>query len=1190
MTDPNPIYRNKRRNYYSDKSTDSFPIGSIIQVFKAKTNTFDNAFIPTDAPVDGTTAYLNRVGNANPGDNPDYQYEGYLYCDGSEYNINDYPLLYSIIGNDYGGTPGTGVFNSATIAVTRENIFNIWPDNTLGTFKVPDLKAKKIVGNGPVWGTGSPTVGLNELEVGLGSVGGSWYLNKASQKQQFSLGKITTTGYTNVSTTVPAYVSGSQVVQVNSGLTRLNGPPDHTHLLLHSETSPDDSKPQRGLFDSYLRNYNSREGKIINFSPSGGLAFRHSHGLARQALIDVTVATYDTYNYLGGDEGIGTIKSPGYYWASTGLGGGSFEQITSTDDPAFKTFTQNSVVGGREIFNPGTEIFQNIRTVYTTVTNETITVPTDWSELSIEVVGGSGSGAVGSLAGNSGAPSTVILGDGSIFSITANGGTGGGASSTNPSSNTGTGGQPGVNGSVNITGSLSSLLYQFTTTTTAENTAPTAGGAGPFWRGLYNQQTDIPAGNKSVGGINGTSRGSAGETRFISDSNAPLSFGPYTSNTTVVIGKTKPYYIFGAPTFELWGGNGASVGTFSAEDGSCTPTTGLGAYLKYTLRAVTELGTGNLIYPSYTWIFTIGQTPAFDQRSPGGAGESLGGRGGLGKGNFRSGIDGGAGGGSTSAAISSGGGEIIVAGAGGGGGMGGWDERSSFPRDCNGPGGSASTIVEINDILFGGAGLPGGEAGCVGGGGGGGGAGIGPDLGGAGNGGAGGGGPASHGGGIGGVAGGSAINPNYVTRLAFSTDSTSSGGKVSVTASEDRSYWQGWGGGGGAGAYGSVVINRANISSITNVSINVGGGGNAPSGGTAGQTGFVVINFRKIIGYEGGGTAISVGDIVESASPGISTISSSGSGTGSSGGFKLPLTQVPRVVIGAPDISSGVQATATAVVSNGVVTNVNIVNGGSGYTNVPAVYFYGGAGAGTIALAQVTSGVITGINIVSSSAHTRYVKIGGSDLERYIVVKQFNTTKIEKIAIKVARGNGINGGDLPENGGDELSIYYNTDGGTSFTYIQAIVLKPSSDDINENYDGTSGNTQWYTYDVVLPPAAKSTTTKFKIGQNRSPADISNDNAGDTDHYGIAEIIYYYEQTTELTFVQSSGQLPTSIDKLEYRVEGDTNKLYTAGMQASDITFTLSSATPLIPYAAIQPKEKIPLLEPYALVKHIIKAF
>ena len=47
-------------------------------------------------------AYLN-------GDDPAYTHEGYLYCDGSEYEISDYPMLFSVIGNTYGGRASTGI-------------------------------------------------------------------------------------------------------------------------------------------------------------------------------------------------------------------------------------------------------------------------------------------------------------------------------------------------------------------------------------------------------------------------------------------------------------------------------------------------------------------------------------------------------------------------------------------------------------------------------------------------------------------------------------------------------------------------------------------------------------------------------------------------------------------------------------------------------------------------------------------------------------------------------------------------------------------------------------------------------------------------------------------------------------------------------------------------------------------------
>ena len=180
MPAQNPIYRNNRRSFYSEKGPDLVSVGTVINVFKTKPNdnSFDSQYVPSSTPVNGTSAYLTAPGNAQPENNPDYQYYGYLYCDGSEYNISDYPLLYSIIGNKYGGTPTQGI--------TQENVFENWPDPSMGTFKVPDLKAKKVVGYGPVYGPGTPTIG--NVEMSVGATGGFWYLSKETQKGYFNLG------------------------------------------------------------------------------------------------------------------------------------------------------------------------------------------------------------------------------------------------------------------------------------------------------------------------------------------------------------------------------------------------------------------------------------------------------------------------------------------------------------------------------------------------------------------------------------------------------------------------------------------------------------------------------------------------------------------------------------------------------------------------------------------------------------------------------------------------------------------------------------------------------------------------------------------------------------------------------------------------------------------------------------------
>jgi len=79
-------YRNSFANYFSDKTGNHAPVGSILPVF----------------------ADLNLAS-----EEPEYTYPQHLYCDGKELFIRDYPELYSIIKNRYGG--------SASVAKTQNN-------------------------------------------------------------------------------------------------------------------------------------------------------------------------------------------------------------------------------------------------------------------------------------------------------------------------------------------------------------------------------------------------------------------------------------------------------------------------------------------------------------------------------------------------------------------------------------------------------------------------------------------------------------------------------------------------------------------------------------------------------------------------------------------------------------------------------------------------------------------------------------------------------------------------------------------------------------------------------------------------------------------------------------------------------------------------------------------------------------
>lgn len=68
-------------------------------------------------------------------------------------------------------------------------------------------------------------------------------------------------------------------------------------------------------------------------------------------------------------------------------------------------------------------------------------------------------------------------------------------------------------------------------------------------------------------------------------------------------------------------------------------------------------------------------------------------------------------------------------------------------------------------------------------------------------------------------------------------------------------------------------------------------------------------------------------------------------------------------IIYSPGIGMPVQASGVAQVVNGFVVGVALDNGGVGYTNVPAVRFFGGGGSGASATAVVSNGVVVSVTI-----------------------------------------------------------------------------------------------------------------------------------------------------------------------------------------------------------------------------------
>lgn len=112
-------YRNKYTAYKQETDGQYAPIGSIVSVL-----------------VD---EYSNGI------QSPEYGYKNYLYCDGRELKIRDYPYLYSVVGNTYGGlstvtkkqpTDAGGV--TKLYWINGKAFFNLLQDGSVsGSLKLP---------------------------------------------------------------------------------------------------------------------------------------------------------------------------------------------------------------------------------------------------------------------------------------------------------------------------------------------------------------------------------------------------------------------------------------------------------------------------------------------------------------------------------------------------------------------------------------------------------------------------------------------------------------------------------------------------------------------------------------------------------------------------------------------------------------------------------------------------------------------------------------------------------------------------------------------------------------------------------------------------------------------------------------------------------------------------------------------
>jgi uncharacterized repeat protein (TIGR03803 family) len=75
-----------------------------------------------------------------------------------------------------------------------------------------------------------------------------------------------------------------------------------------------------------------------------------------------------------------------------------------------------------------------------------------------------------------------------------------------------------------------------------------------------------------------------------------------------------------------------------------------------------------------------------------------------------------------------------------------------------------------------------------------------------------------------------------------------------------------------------------------------------------------------------------------------------------------------KVLIEPPAQTGTTQATATAVVTNGVITGISITGSGLGYVSIPAVTISATSGKGAVLTAAVSNGQVTGIKVVKGGS------------------------------------------------------------------------------------------------------------------------------------------------------------------------------------------------------------------------------
>jgi hypothetical protein len=219
------------------------PSSNLSTWYSIKTNKYDGFSI-------GTVVQVLKENVVSEYGNIQQRFPGFLDCNGESYLATQYPELFNIIGNSYGGSAtydsNTGVYS--------------------GSFNVPDYRNRRICGVGIVDGNrgGSTFLPVSTGTINTaGSEGGYWYIDRVDVSGTlpyeqvfgiqtdktgttipfFELGTVKTSGTENATTEVRFNINGFVTANINGISDVTVRAPSHTHDFFTAQVEANEGEP-----------------------------------------------------------------------------------------------------------------------------------------------------------------------------------------------------------------------------------------------------------------------------------------------------------------------------------------------------------------------------------------------------------------------------------------------------------------------------------------------------------------------------------------------------------------------------------------------------------------------------------------------------------------------------------------------------------------------------------------------------------------------------------------------------------------------------------------------------------------------------------------------------------------------------------------------------------------------------------